>query len=165
MKNKSVVKGKFCIEQIRNGKKIEKREFRNGITEVGFNSLLDIMFHGSAQLNTWYLGLIDNSGFVALSSSDTMASHSGWNENEDYSESTRVEWAEDAASGQVITNSVAATFNINASVAIKGAFLVSENTKGGSSGTLWCTAAFTSVLNLVASDQLKITYTFNIAEV
>ena len=119
------------------------------------------MFHGTTAIATWYIGLVDNSGFTAFAEADTMSSHGGWNEFTTYSESTRVEWTEDAAASKSITNSTVVTFNITGSGTLKGAFITSDSTKSGTSGTLWATAAFGSTVPVVNTDQLKITYTVN----
>jgi len=164
MRNELKFKGKFQIEHIRKGKVINKFDLNNGVVDEGLDAILDIMFHDATKISTWYIGLVDNSGFTGFSSSDTMSSHSGWNESTAYTESNRVEWTEGAASGQSITNSTPVTFNMNATATIKGIFIVSNNTKGGTSGTLWSTAAFASTVSVNNGDQLKITYTLNAAQ-
>ena len=131
----------------------------NGITDVGLNAILDIMFHADTQITTWYVGLIDNAGFSALAAADTMASHSGWAESTDYTEGTRVEWTEGAAAPRSITNSATLDFSINATVTINGIFVNSVSTKGGSTGTLWATASFSSPVSATSGDTLKVTYT------
>jgi hypothetical protein len=157
------VKGVFKVEHIRGGKVLSVQEFNNGVTNVGKDSMLDIMFHATTQITAWYLGLIDDAGTPTLAATDTMASHPGWAEFTNYSEANRVAWAEDAASGQSITNSVAATFNISgAGGTVHGPFLVSNNTKSGSTGTLWATAAFAAPVAVSSGDQLKVTYTVSL---
>ena len=156
-------RGMFNIEHIRDGKIIGRYDAKNGVVDEGLNKILDVMFHATTQLGTWYLGLIDNAGFTAVAAADTMASHAGWAENEDYSEATRIEWAEGAASGKSITNATPETFNIDATAVIRGCFIVSNNTKGGSTGTLWATALFAAAVNVNNGDQLKVTYTINAA--
>jgi len=152
-------KGYFDIQLVRKGKVIESFRAPNGVTNVGKNSILGVGFNAIAQITAWYLGIIDNSGFSALAAADTMASHAGWNEFVSYAEATRVAWPEDAASGQQITNSTSADFNINGSGTLNGIFLVSDNVKSGTAGTLWATASFASTIPVLASDVLKITYT------
>jgi hypothetical protein len=132
--------------------------FRNANTNAGLNSILGIMFHGDTQITTWYLGLVDDSGFSTFAVGDTMASHAGWTETSTYSDGTRRTWSADASSGQAITNSTPATFNINGTVTVHGAFLVSNSTKGGTSGTLWATGAFSSPQALVNGQTLTVTY-------
>lgn len=152
-------KGNVNVEHIRDGNVIAEYAFPNGIVDVGMNALLGIMFNAVAQITAWYIGLIDNSGFTALANADTMASHAGWNEFTTYSEVTRVEWVEGAAAARAISNPSPSVFNITGSGTIKGIFVTSSNTKSGTTGTLWATAAFASNVAVVNGDQLKVTYT------
>ena len=154
-----LARGKFKAQHIRDGKVIGEYDFPNGIVDVGLNSILGIMFHADTQITTWYLGLIDNSGFSALANADTMSSHAGWNEFTTYSQANRPTWTPGAASGRSITNGTTVDFSITGSGTIKGIFVTSNNTKGGTTGTLWATAAFSSNVSVVNGDTLKVTYT------
>lgn len=133
----------------------------NGIVDVGINHLLDVGFDGGTQITTWYTGLVDNSGFTAFSNSDTMASHTGWSESTAYSEANRPEWTAGTPSSRSITNASTVDFSINATVTIKGIFITSDNTKSGTTGTLWSTAAFASNVSAQNGDTLKVTYTLS----
>lgn len=144
------------------GKVKTQRDGSNGITDVGLNKILDDMFDGGSAASpsgTWYVGLIDNAGFSALAAADTMASHSGWSESTDYTESNRVTWGVGAASSRSVTNATTVDFSINATVTINGIFVVDNNTKGGTTGTLWATASFSSPVSATNGDTLKVTYT------
>ena len=152
-------RGFFTIEHWRDGKLLQTQDVPNGVTNVGKDHVLNTQFNAGTPVNPWYIGIIDNSGFSALAAADTMASHAGWNEFVTYSEATRVDWGEDAASGQAISNSSPATFNITGSGTLYGVFLNSDSAKSGTAGTLWATAAFASTIPVVNTDQLKITYT------
>ena len=134
----------------------------NIVTNVGLNHILDTELHNATQVATWYVG-IKNTGSPAAG--DTMASHAGWTENTNYDEATRVEYEEAAASGQSITNSAnKATFTIDTDTqTIHGAFLVSNSTKGGSTGTLLCVADFASSKACDDNDVLEVTYTVSAA--
>lgn len=159
--NKLPLRGRFYAELWRDGKLIHKEAFPNDITNVGVNYLLDTMFNDGTQIanSAWCLGLISNSGYSALANSDTMGSHSGWTEAVGYSQSTRVAWGSGAASARSVTNASAAVFNLNATATLKGVFVTSQNTKGGSTGTLWATALFTSGdIPVVNGDELRVTY-------
>lgn len=137
-----------------------EERFKNGVCNAALTNLLDVYMRQQAN-STWYIGLIDGSGYTALAAADTAASHAGWAESSDYTAATRQAWAPSAAASQSITNSTPVTLTINATKTLKGAFLISESTKGGVAGTLLCTGLFTqgdrSVVNL---DTLAITYTF-----
>lgn len=133
----------------------------NDITNEGKNELLDIMFSDGTQIanNSWFIGLISNSGYSALAAADTMASHAGWTEFTGYSQATRVAWGAGNPSSQSITNSSPATFDINGSGTVKGIFVVSNSTKGGTTGKLWATALFSADVPVSNGDQLRVTYT------
>jgi len=170
-------RGRFVVEHFRKGEKIGQYEFPNGITNEGKNKLLDVMFHAQSAITTWWLGLIDNSGYSALAAGDTYANidqaGNGWDEFTDYTDpansasaSTRPEWTEGAASGQAITNGSPVVFDITSSGTVKGLFLVggiaNAQNKGDhtAGGTLWATALFgTGDVPVNAEDQLKVTYT------
>jgi hypothetical protein len=154
--------GWFLIEH-RNkaGKLIGLYRVPNGIVDVGMNHILETEFHAGSQVSTWYIGLVDNSGFTAFNDADTMASHSGWTESTVYSQSTRPQWTAGAAASRQITNASTVDFSINDSATLKGIFVTSDNTKGGTSGTLWATAAFSSTVSVQNGDTLKITYTIS----
>jgi hypothetical protein len=137
-------------------------EFPNGIVDEGIENLLDVGFHGEAQIGTWYVGLVNNSGFSAFADADTLSSHGGWSEFTSYTEANRVEWQEDAASSRAVSNTTTADFSINASGNLKGIFVSSNNVKStGNTGTLWSTAAFSSVVATANGDTLKVTYTIS----
>jgi len=133
----------------------------NGIGNVGKDKILDDMFGDGTQTASasWFIGLVDSSGFSAFAATDTMSSHGGWNEFTSYTEANRVAWGPGAASSQSTTNASPATFNINGSGTVKGVFIVTNSTKSGTSGTLWSTAAFSAEVPVTSGDQLKVTYT------
>jgi hypothetical protein len=154
-------RGKFIVEHIRDGVVIGTYEFPNGITNEGKNTIFDVMFNSATQITTWYIGLVSLSGFSALADADTLASHAGWTEFTGYTQANRVTWGSGASASQVVTNSTPATFDMNATGTVKGIFIASNNTKGGTTGKLWATALFTADVPVVSADQLKITYTLN----
>jgi len=134
--------------------------FKNGVPNAALNDVLEVYLRGGTQKTTWYIGLIDNTGFSALAASDTMSSHAGWAEETDYSESVRQTCTFGAASGQTISNvSSVASFTISSNnQSIYGAFLVSNNTKGGTTGVLFATGAFASVQGLSTGQVLQVRY-------
>lgn len=159
-KQKVALGGRFNVKHFdKNGKLLSEQEFPNGIVDVGLNKILDDMFNSGTQTGTWYCGLIDNAGFSALANSDTMASHSGWSESSAYTESNRVTWGVGSASSRSVTNGTTMDFSINGTVTINGIFITTDNTKGGTSGTLWATASFASAVSASNGDTLKVTYT------
>lgn len=151
--------GRFKIEHIRDGKVLATFEVPNGITDVGLNHILTTEFNAGAQITAWYIGLVDNDGFSAFADEDTMASHAGWDESVAYDEATRPEWTAGDAAERAITNAATVDFTMNATATIKGLFITSQNTKSGTTGTLWATAAFGSTIAVADDDVLKVTYT------
>ena len=136
-----------------------KAEAKNAATDQGLNHVLDVVFHGTSPTATWYIGLITGTG--TLAAADTLASHGGWTEGTSYS-GTRKEWTEGAASSKSMTNSTPVDFACNGSMTVKGAFLCSVDS--GTSGVLFCTAAFSGGDQAVASgDTLRVTYTLTAA--
>lgn len=134
--------------------------FWNGITTAGINNLFNVYFGATSKASAWYLGLIASSGYSALSAADTISSHAGWTEEtSNYSQTNRPTWTPASASGGSVSNSSSVDFTITGSVTVKGIFVVNENTKGGTTGTLWATALFTSGDQALVNGQtLKVTY-------
>jgi hypothetical protein len=170
-------KGTFTIEHWRDGTLCDIYRINNGVVNEGKNKILDVMFHGTSAITAWYIGLIDLTGYTALASDDTYddidQAGNGWDEFTDYTDAnngdsatTRPAWPEGAASGQSITNSTPAIYDITSSGTVKGVFVVGGGSTPENKGdhapgsTLWATALFTSGDVTVANgDQLKVTYT------
>ncbi len=153
-------RGRFIVECFdKDGNKKWEEEFPNGIVDEGIEYLLDAGFNGGTQVSTWYMGLVDNAGFTAFDNADTMASHSGWSYFTSYDALTRPEWTAGAAASRAVTNSTTVDFVMSAAGTIRGIFITSDNTKSGTTGTLWSTAAFSSNATVAIDDTLKVTYT------
>ena len=137
---------------------------KNLVVNVGLQHILDVLFAGSTQVDPWYVGLTDGTPTVAAG--DTAASHAGWTEVTAYDEANRQAFV-DVRTGQSVDNSASkAAFTIDTnSTTVGGAFLISDNTKGGSSGTLLCAAAFTGGDKVADdNDTLSVQYTFTAAD-
>lgn len=139
----------------------------NLVVNVGLQYMAGVALTSTAQITTWYLGLITGPG-VTTNAADTMSSN-GWTEFTGYSNANRVAPSFTAATNanpSVVTNSGSpANFNINATGTVGGAFLTSDNTKGGTSGTLFSEKAFSSPgdRSVVSGDILAVTYTFSLS--
>jgi hypothetical protein len=159
------VHGVWQGQHIRDGEVIDQWEDHNLVVNEGLNALLDIMFHGGTQITTWYCGVFEgNYTPVATVTAATITSAA--TECTAYDEAARVAYDEAAASSQSITNSASkATFTFNATKTIYGAFLVSNSTKSGTTGTLFSAARFSAAKSVVAADQLLLTYTFTASSV
>jgi hypothetical protein len=141
-------------------------EFPNLVVNAGLKLMNDTFFAGSAYTAVWYLGLITGPGSgTTFAASDTMSSHIGWTEDTTYSNTNRPTVTFGAASladPSVIATS-ATSFTINGATTVAGAFLTTNNTKGGTTGTLFSASDFTGGDRILASgDTLNVTYTFTL---
>lgn len=144
-------------------------ENHNLVVNVGLQDMNNKYFTGSGYTATWYIGLYGPASTNNPLDTDTAASHPGWTEVTPYSNATRPAanfGAATSADPSVITNSLSpASFAINATETVGGAFLISNNTKGGSTGVLFSAVDFASPgdRNVVSGDTLVVTYTFSLA--
>jgi hypothetical protein len=140
----------------------------NLVVNVGLADMNDKYFSGSGYSATWYLGLYGASSSNNPAAGDTMSSHAGWTEVTDYSQSTRPAatfGSATVADPSVIDNSGSvAVFSINNTVTVGGAFLTSNNTKGGTTGILFSASDFQAPgdRNVVSGDTLNVTYQFSL---
>ena len=141
----------------------------NLVVNGGLQDMNAKYFTGSSYTAAWYLGLYGAAASNNPAAGDTMSSHAGWTEVTDYSQSTRpvcTFGTPTTANPSVATNSASpATFSINATTTVGGAFLTSNNTKGGTTGTLYSAADFSSPgdRSVVSGDTLSVTYTLSLA--
>lgn len=161
--NSGIVKfgGVFEITCYRKGKLLWRDTAFNTVVNVGLQHILDVIFSGSSQVTTWYVGLTASSPSPAAA--DTLASHSGWTEFTAYS-GDRKEWVEVRSSQSMDNSASKAAFTISSdSQTVGGAFICSA--ASGTSGTLMCVAAFTggNKSGLDTNDVLNVQYTFSAA--
>lgn len=146
-----------CFDRFGNEKWVE--EFDNLVVTEGLNDSLDKHFKGSAYTAAWYVGI--TGATPTFAAGDTMASHVGWTESAAYSEATRPALTLGTVSGGSVNNSASkAQFSINATATVGGAFLATNNTKSGTTGTLYGGGAFTEGnRSVVNGDVLNVTVT------
>jgi hypothetical protein len=143
-------------------------ESHNLVVNGGLQDMNDKYFLGSTYTATWYIGLYGAASSNNPAASDTAALHPGWTEVTPYSNATRpacVFGGATNADPSVITNSLApAQFNINATQVVGGAFLISNNVKGGTLGILFSASDFQSPgdRSVSSGDTLNVTYTFSL---
>ena len=141
-------------------RKIWTEEFDNLVVTTGLNKLLDATLKTGLTSPSWYVGLKGTGSVVA---GDTMSSHSGWSEIVPYSDTNRPAFTPGTISGGSVDNSASkATFNINGTSTVYGAFLVDNNTKSGSTGTLYGAGDFASARGVQDGDTLNVTITASI---
>ena len=140
------------------GRVADEWDVANAAVYAGLNYMQGAAFKSTAQLATWYIGLIDNAGFSTVVPGDTMASHAGWAEFTAYSQATRPAWTPGTPASGVLASSAATVFTITSPGVLKGMFLASDSAKSGTAGTLWATALETSTRNVAAAQALQVFY-------
>jgi len=143
-------------------------ESHNLVVNGGLQDMNTKYFTGTSYTAAWYIGLYGAGASNTPNANDTASSHGGWTEVTAYSQATRPQCTfgtATTADPSVISNAVSpASYSINASVTVGGAFLISNNTKGGTTGVLFSAADFQSPGDrvVVNGDTLSVTYTFSL---
>jgi len=141
----------------------------NLVVNQGLQYMCGTALTSVSQLTSWYIGLYGAGASNTPAAGDTMASHAGWTEIVPYSNAARPACTfatATTANPSVATNSASpAAFSINATATVGGAFLVSNSTKSGTTGTLFSAADFSSPgdRNVASGDTLNVTYTLSLA--
>lgn len=132
----------------------------NLVVDVGLNEILDKFFKGSTYTAAHYVGLLGGTGTVVAG--DTMSSHTGWTESTVYSNANRPTFTPGTVAAKAVDNSASkAVFNVNAAGTVKGAFLATNNTKGGTTGILVSAGLFLSGDKTVGDgDTLNVQLTY-----
>lgn len=135
-------------------------EFDNLVVTAGLNDSLTQHFKGSGYTAAWFVGITGASPTFAAG--DTMASHGGWTEVTAVSNSARPTLTLGSVSAGSVDNSASkAVFTVNVNgTAIGGAFVVTNSTLGGTTGTLYGGGALTEGnRTLASSDTISVTVT------
>ena len=165
MKSRIAYAGHFVLECIKEDGTLRWREeIHNIVVDVGLDEILDKFWKGSSYTASFFVGLTDGTPTVAAG--DTMSSHAGWVEVTIYSESVRQTLTLGTVASQSVDNSASkASFSINATGTVGGAFITTNNTKGGTTGILISVAVFAegdrAVLN---NDVVNVQYTSTAAD-
>jgi len=119
-------------------------DFHNIVTTAGKNKIIDACFKTGIASPAWYMGLVDAAGGQDFVVGDTMATHAGWTEYEDYTEIVRQDFVPGTVAAGAVDNSVSkAVFTFSQDDEISGCFLADDDTKGGTDGVLYGVGAFT----------------------
>jgi hypothetical protein len=153
----------------KDGKLKWSADTQNLVVNEGLAYMAGTALTSVTQITTWYIGLYGAGASNTPAAGDTMASHAGWTEVVPYSNATRVAATfvtATTANPSVVTNAASpATFNINATSTVGGAFLTSGSAKNGTTGTLFSAADFSAPgdRSVVSGDIISVTYTFSLA--
>ena len=149
-------------------------EAKNLTTNQGRQDMNAKYFLGSSYTAAWFIGLVNNTPTPSYAVADTMASHAGWDETTAYDTSNRATATFGTATDDnpsVISNSVAsggtvASFVIDDTVTIDGAFLTATQDNSTNTGVLFSVAAFESPgdRSVVDGDTLNVTYQFSLTD-
>lgn len=140
----------------------------NLVVNAGLQDMNAKYFTGSSYTATWYIGLYGAAASNNPAAGDTAAAHPGWTEIVPYSNAVRpqcVFGTPTTADPSVINNSASpAAFSINATATVGGAFLISNNTKSGTTGTLFSASDFAAPgdRTVANGDTLNVTYSFSL---
>jgi len=169
LKDRVKAGGMFRIQcRDREGNIKWEEQSHNLVVNEGLQDMNTKYFTGSGYTATWYLGLYGAASTNNPSAGDTMLSHGGWTEVTAYSQATRpqaVFGTATTADPSVISNSASpAVYSINGTTVVGGAFLTSNNTKSGTTGTLFSAVDFSAPgdRSVVSGDTITLTYTFSL---
>lgn len=151
MNNKLKIKGRLTWQHKRGGIIIAEGKIDNEVKNEGIDEALDILFT-TANLLTWYMGIIDNFGFVSTAVTDTYAllklgslNWQEWNANRYVSPSNilrePINFAP-AVGGLISSEGDPSEFIISSNgdgESIKGVMVTNQADFGESSGWLWST--------------------------
>lgn len=161
---KILLGGVFEHEVIRDGKSLGVYRDRNIVVNEGLNHILGAVFNAATQITAWYVGIFEGN-YTPLATDTAANITANSTECTAYDEATRVAWVEAAPSGQSITNSASkATFTMNATKTVYGAFLVSASAKSATTGTLVAASKFAAARSVVDNDSLLLTYTLSASD-
>lgn len=166
LKSGAKAHGKWDIECFDKDGNLKWRDsFDNLVTNAGLNHILDAVLAAGTQVTSWFVGLTASSPTAAAA--DTMSSHGGWTEvHTQYSQANRPAFTPGSVASQSVDNSASkAVFTLTGDVTVGGAFLVSNNTKNGTTGTLYSIGAFSGGNRaLLNGDTLNVQCTFTQAD-
>lgn len=129
----------------------------NLVVNTGLTDIVDKYYKGATYTASHFVGL---KGVGTIAAGDTMASHAGWTEITAYSEGVRQTLTLGTVTNGSADNSAAkATFSINGSATVGGAFVTTNNTKGGTTGTLVGATDFGASRSVLSGDTLQVTVT------
>lgn len=160
MKEALKFKNPYKVQLVRDGHILAERVGQNMVTTQGKNHVLDVVFNAATAIpdDEWIMKLINNSPTPTLAVSDTVSSHSGWDEFTGYTGGAGIAWEPDDAASSEIVNPTSLDFAITSGATIYGFYVQSED-----DSVLFSTVAFDTPITVISGDTLKITYTIGLA--
>lgn len=137
----------------------------NMVVAQGRQHVLDTVFDSGTQVTEWYVGIFEGN-YTVLDTVTAATVAGAATECTAYDESTRPVY--DTASpieDDTATNADArATFTFNATKTVYGAFIISDDAKGGTDGVLLAISRFTTPKSMAAPEELVVSYLFTVAD-
>ena len=143
---------------------------KNIVVNTGLQDMNTKYFKGVSYSAAWYIGLVEGpASGNTYAAADTLASHSGWTEDTNYSGGNRATatfGTATTADPSIIDNSGSvAVFSITGTTTVAGAFLTDVQSNSSTSGLLFSVSNFTGGDRAVISgDTLNVTYEFSLAD-
>jgi len=161
--------GVYTLECISADGKVKwSDKLHNLVVNQGLQDMNSKYFTGSSYTAAWYIGLYGAAASNNPTAADTAASHPGFTEITPYSNATRPTCTfgvPTTANPSVASNSASpASYTINATATVGGAFLISNSTKSGTTGILFSASDFAAPgdRSVASGDTLNVTYTFSL---
>ena len=149
--------GVLCFDE--RGELVWSREFTNLVVNQGLDYILNT---GAVTGIAVYMGLVSGATTPTFAAADTLASHSGWTEFTDYTQTAypTITWGTPSA-GSMAGSAV--SFSINATGTVAGAFTLSDATLQNTTGNLYSEGAFSGGNAAVQSGYtLQVTPTLSV---
>lgn len=158
----AVWRWEFHIRDKKTGKRVTSvEEVKNAVVDAGLNWFLNTTVGSSdAGGNTVYVGL-KLAGDV--DSADTLASHGGWTEFQEYSDHRKNYLPAAAANGQITNSSSKCTFAITSQGTVAGGFACHGSdveSKDTTAGTLISASDINSARAVDSGDTINLTITY-----
>lgn len=163
-RQKVAVGGFFGYEHYRQGDLLASEDNCNLVVNEGLNHLLNVVLDNATQTPTWYVGLYKTAVAPAATWTAANLNSNASKADTEFNEATLPEYVEATSTAQSITNTASkATFTFNTTVTINGAFLKSTSVKtaADATGVLFAASQFSVGRDMIANDELLITYTVN----
>lgn len=143
-----------CVDKDGNVKWAE--EVHNIIPTEAQNYFITSSLTGGTRYSTWYVGIYENNYTpVAGDTMTTFAASAG--EVTTYSEAARPTFTPGSVASGLVTNyDSPAEFTLSADKTVRGGFIASSSTKGGTSGLLLSAALFSSSRSVLTGEGLRV---------
>lgn len=148
----------YRVETIKDGVVVDESWEHNIMPQQSVDHIASLIRGaGASPISSWYVGLFENN-YVPDSSVTAAELQNAVGESQAYDEIDRQLWSNNYDGIGFIGNTgTPAEFTMNATKTIHGAFLVSNATKGGTSGILLSIARFSTAKTVDAGTVLRIT--------